>query len=85
MRRSLHRRYGRSKWSSRVKTHYHTPEGLFTRSAHEIAHVLKLGTSDTTQAIRRLSFYINRAGHNLTSSAKARLHKAMRILEGKRS
>jgi hypothetical protein len=66
-----------------VKTHYHTPEGLFTKSAHEIAHVLKSGASDATQAIRRLSFYVNRAGKNLTSTAKRKLHHAMRILEGK--
>ena len=82
-RRALHRRFGKSKWSSRVRTHYHTPEGLFTKSAHEIAHVLKSSASDATQAIRRLSFYVNRAGHNLSSSAKKKLHHAMRILEGK--
>ena len=82
-RRALHRRFGKSKWSSRVRTHYHTPEGLFTKSAHEIAHVLKSGASDVTQAIRRLSFYVNRAGHNLSSSTKKKLHRAMQILEGK--
>ena len=82
-RRALHRRFGKSKWSGKVRTHYHTPEGLFTKSAHEIAHVLKSGASDATQAIRRLSFYVNRAGHNLSSSAKKKLHRAMQILEGK--
>ena len=81
--KALHRRFGKSKWSSRVKTHYHTPEGLFTKSAHEIAHVLKSGALDTAQAIRRLSFYINRAGHNLSSGAKKKLHHVMQILEGK--
>lgn len=82
MKRGLHRRYGKSKWSSRVRTHYHTPEGLFTKSAHEIARVLKSGASGTGQAIRRLSFYVNRAGHNLTGAAKKKLHHVMRILEG---
>ena len=81
--KALHRRFGKSKWSSRVKTHYHTPEGLFTKSAHEIASVLHAGASNTGQAIRRLSFYINRAGHNLSSGAKKKLHRAMQILEGK--
>ena len=83
MKRALRRRYGKSKWSSRVHEHYHTPPGLFTKSAHEIAHVLREGASDAGQAIRRLSFYINRAGHNLSSGAKKKLHQAMRILEGK--
>ena len=82
-RRALHRRFGKSKWSSRVRTHYHTPEGLFTKSAHEIASVLHAGASNTGQAIRRLSFYINRAGHNLSSGAKKKLHHVMQILEGK--
>jgi hypothetical protein len=82
-RRALHRRFGKSKWSGKVRTHYHTPEGLFTRSAHEIAHVLRSGASDTAQAIRRLSFYVNRAGRNLSGAAKKKLHRAMQILEGK--
>ena len=81
--KALHRRFGKSKWSGRVRTHYHTPEGLFTKSAHEIASVLHAGASNTGQAIRRLSFYINRAGHNLSSGAKKKLHHAMQILEGK--
>jgi hypothetical protein len=83
MRRGLHRRYGKSKWSGKVRTHYHTPPGLFTKSAHEIASVLRSGASDVTQAIRRLSFYVNRAGRNLSSTAKRKLHHAMQILEGK--
>ncbi|MFI5299733.1 MAG: DUF3175 domain-containing protein [Polyangiales bacterium] len=82
-RRALHRRFGKSMWSGKVRTHYHTPEGLFTRSAEAIASTLKSGASNTAQAIRRLSFYINRAGHNLSSGAKKKLHQAMRILEGK--
>lgn len=85
-RRGLKKRYGRSKkWSSRVTAneHYHTPPGLFTESAERIAHVLHAGASDTAQAVRRLSFYINRAGKNLSIAARRKLHKAMRILEGK--
>lgn len=83
MKKALRKRYGRSKWSSKVRVHFHTPEGLFARSAHEIASTLKSGASDTAQAIRRLSFYINRAGRNLSSGARAKLHHAMQILEKK--
>lgn len=81
--RALRRRYGKALWSHKVKTHYHTPEGLFTRSAEVIASTLKAEASDTAQAIRRLSFYINRAGRNLTTKTREKLHKAVQILEGR--
>jgi hypothetical protein len=80
--RALHRRFGKSKWSGKVRTHYHTPTGLFSEPAHVIARVLKEGASDTAQAVRRISFYINRAGKNLSSTVRRKLHHAMRILEG---
>lgn len=80
-RRSLHRRYGRALWSARVRTHHHTPEGLFTKSAHTIARTLRAGASDAGQAIKRLTFYMNRAGHNLTAKTHAKLRHALRILE----
>jgi hypothetical protein len=83
-RRALKRRYGRGLWSARVKTHWHSPGGLFTKSAHTIARTLRSSATDARQAIERLSFYINRAGHNLSASAKRKLHHAMRILEGGR-
>ena len=82
--RALRKRYGRALWSHKVKTHYHPPEGLFTKSAHVIAKVLRKESADAGQAIRRLSFYINRAGHNLSSAARRKLHQAMRLLEGTR-
>jgi Protein of unknown function (DUF3175) len=82
-RRALRQRYGKALWSNKVKTKYHTSEGLFAKSAHVIARTLREGAADTGQAIRRLTFYINRAGRNLSSGARERLHKAVRILEGR--
>jgi hypothetical protein len=80
-RSALRRRYGRALWSAKVKTHWHSPGGLFTRSAETIARALKHESQDVGQAIRRLTFYINRAGHNLTHKARAKLHRAVGILE----
>ena len=73
---ALRKRY----WSHKVKTHFH-PEGLFTRSAHAIAKELRRRSADAGQAVKRLTFYINRAGHNLTEATRSKLHHAVRILE----
>lgn len=69
------------------------PEGLFTRSAKEIAQGLKEAaeqaeTSGTKfqSAMSMLNFYINRAGKNLREIDRARLERAkveLRKLFGK--
>jgi len=81
--RGLRRRYGRSLWSGDVRTHWHPPAGLFTESAETIARVLRGASADVGQAVRRLTFYINRAGHNLSTAARAKLRHAKRILESR--
>jgi len=68
-------------WSHNVQTHYHPPAGLFTKSAEQIARELLHGADSPGQAIRRLQFYINRAGRNLSDKDGARLHHAMRLLQ----
>lgn len=69
-------------WSDKVKTKWSPPEGLFTRSAEEIAKVLHDESDDLQQAMSRLNFYVNRAGDNLSServktleSVKSKLRK----------
>lgn len=52
-------------WSDQVKTTWEPPEGFFTQSAPKIAAGLKSASKDLQQAMSRLNFYINRAGHNL--------------------
>lgn len=51
-------------WSKDVDTHYDPPEGLFNKSAEEIAKQLKKDSKDMHQAMSRAMFYYNRAGDN---------------------
>jgi hypothetical protein len=64
------------KWSGKVKTKWEPPEDLFTSSATKIAQTLKRNSDDLKQAMSRLTFYINRAGTNLSKEDKARLELA---------
>lgn len=70
------------KWSGEVTEHdkWHPPEGLFKKSAKEIAETLKANSKDEKQAMARLNFYINRAGKNLSEEDRKRLDKAKEIL-----
>ena len=68
-------------WSDEVTTSWHPPEGFFTKSANEIASGLKSNSKDLAQAMSRLSFFINRAGKNLSGEDQSRLEKAKDILD----
>lgn len=58
------------------------PEGLFTEPARNVADgLLKVSKNDIGKAIRKLTFYMNRAGDNLTN--KTELEKAKDILQKK--
>lgn len=65
-------------WSGEVTAteHYHTPAGLFTRSAEEIAETIVNDSDSKRQAIARVTFYENRAGDNLDEEERERLDKA---------
>lgn len=67
-------------WSNSVETDYHSPDGLFTKSAGIIAKTLKNNSKNLKQSMSRLNFYINRAGSNLSKSTKLELEKAKDIL-----
>jgi len=61
----------------------HPPEGLFKKDAATIARTLaskKVSPKGVTSGMRMLTFYINRAGHNLSASRKAELRKAKELL-----
>jgi hypothetical protein len=75
--------YTEKKWSGKVKTSYEPPEGLFTKSAEEIATVLHKDSDDLSQAMSRLMFYVNRAGENLSSERKKVMNKAEELLRQK--
>ena len=66
---------------SDVETHSNLPEGTFTKSAKEIVDTLLKYSEDKTQAIRRINFYINRAGDNLSNADE--VMKAKDMLESK--
>ena len=60
-----------------------TPPGLFTRDAATIARTLALSRvspKGPVSGLRMLSFFINRAGRQLSRSRRAELEKAKRLM-----
>jgi hypothetical protein len=60
------------------------PPGLFTRDAATIARALaspRVSPKGPVSGLRMLSFFINRAGRQLTSSRRAELEKAKRFMQ----
>jgi Protein of unknown function (DUF3175) len=72
------------KWSAKVHTEStYPPEGLFNKSAAVIARTLaspEVSPKGPGSGMRMLSFYINRAGHNLPAKRLAELKKAKDLL-----
>lgn len=72
------------KWSAGVTTDStHPPAGLFNKSAATIARTLaskKVSPKGPGSGMRMLTFYINRAGHNLSAKRLAELNKAKSLL-----
>lgn len=69
-------------WSeeANARERYHTPPGIFTKDADEIVDTLMEGAhDDAVMALRRLVFYMNRAGDKLTNTKQ--LNKAKSKLE----
>jgi Protein of unknown function (DUF3175) len=74
----------RKKWSAGVTTDStHPPEGLFQKDASTIARTLaskRISPKGPGSGMRMLTFYINRAGKNLSAAERARLGKAKELL-----
>ena len=72
------------KWSAKVKTvSTYPPEGLFTKDPETIARTLaskKVSPKGPGSGMRMLSFFINRAGKNLSASRQAALQRAKVLL-----
>ena len=67
-------------WLENVETNWSPEEGLFSKDdPNYIADYLLKHSKDRTQAMRRLVFYMNRAGENLTN--KTVLNKVKKLLE----
>ena len=73
-----------NKWSSQVKTvSTFPPPGLFNRDAETIARSLaskKVSPKGPGSGMRMLTFYINRAGKNLSQERRTELEKAKGLL-----
>jgi tRNA(adenine34) deaminase len=75
------------RWVAKVTTDStHPPEGLFNKNAATIAKSLaskKVSPKGAASGMRMLTYYINRAGHNLTAERRAELKKAKLLLSKK--
>ncbi len=75
------------RWVARVKTDStHPPAGLFTRKASIIARTLasrKVSPKGPGSGMRMLTYYLNRAGKNLSPARRAELNKAKTLLSKK--
>jgi hypothetical protein len=74
----------KKKWSRNVNTDStHPPEGLFTKDPETIARSLaskKVSPKGPGSGMRMLTFFINRAGKNLSAAERAKLQKAKELL-----
>lgn len=72
------------KWSANVKTDStHPPAGLFNKDAATIARALaskSVSPKGPGSGMRMLTFFINRAGHNLSPKRRAVLNRAKVLL-----
>ena len=72
------------RWIAKVTTDStHPPKALFNRSAATIARTLaskKVSPKGPGSGMRMLTYYINRAGRNLSTRRRAELEKAKSLL-----
>ena len=72
------------RWVAKVTTDStHPPKGLFTKSAAAIARSLaskRVSPKGPGSGMRMLTYYINRAGHNLPATRRRELEKAKKLL-----
>lgn len=74
----------KKRWVAKVTTDStHPPPGLFSRDASSIARTLafkRVSPEGPGSGMRMLTFYINRAGRNLTVSRQRELARAKKLL-----
>lgn len=61
----------------------HPPGGIYNKKAQEITNYLLKNSKDPLEALRRLLFYMNRAGSKLSDEGRTELQKAKKILQQK--
>lgn len=81
-----HKAGSNRRWSAKVTAESdatHPPADLFKKDAATIARKLaskEVSPKGVASGMRMLTFYINRAGTNLSASRKAELQKAKQLL-----
>jgi len=77
----------KKKWSAKVQTDStHPPNELFTKDPQTIARILasrKVSPKGPGSGMRMLTFFINRAGKNLSPTRRAALERAKQLLSAK--
>ncbi len=72
------------RWVAKVTTDStHPPEGLFTKSATTVARTLasrRVSPKGVASGMRRLTYFINRAGRGLSANRRSELQKAQALL-----
>ena len=58
------------------------PPGFFLQGADAIARGVRARSPSRGVAVRRITFYINRAGRNLSPGRRAVLERAKRLIQG---
>jgi hypothetical protein len=78
------RKASKSRWVAKVKTDStHPAAGLFKRDAAAIARALaskRVSPKGPQSGMRMLTYYINRAGRELSASRRAELERAKSLL-----
>ena len=74
----------KKKWSAKVHTEStYPPAGLFNKDAATIARTLasqRVSPKGPSSGMRMLTFYINRAGKNLSATRRKELERAKQLL-----
>jgi len=77
----------KKRWVKEVKTDStHPPQGHFTKSPEEIARSLaskKISPKGPASGMRMLTYFINRAGKGLSTTRRAKLERAKKLLSEK--
>lgn len=83
----MQKRKPANRWVARVKTDStHPPAGLFKKDAATIARSLaskRVSPKGPGSGMRMLTYFINRAGRNLSPSRRTELQKAKALLSAR--
>ncbi len=76
-----------NRWVAKVRTDStHPPKGLFTKDAPTIARALaskKVSPKGPASGLRMLTYFINRAGRNLSAQRRRELEGAKALLSAR--